>query len=157
MALVELRLATTAMAPPMSTTAMAPMTMARYFSKNDGSALTRPLEAALRRAAERDVAVEVDVVVGGRGVGAPAGGVAGVGAAPVSGLDVAAGAPAPVEDPPVVVVGGWKVRDFLLTGLLVKGSESRLDEPRPGGAPAKPPDEDDRQGERDDRAGQPGR
>ena len=58
---------------------------------------------------------------------------------------------------PPVVVGGWKVRDFLLTGLLVKGFASRLHEPPPGGSSAEPPEEDDRKGECDDGAGQPGR
>ena len=67
---------------------MAPMMIARYFSKKVGGALTRPLLAALRRAADRDVAVEeVDVT----GVA-----VAGRGALPVAGgVDPAAGGVAP--------------------------------------------------------------
>ena len=69
---------------------------------------------------------------------------------------VVAGVGLPVAVPPLVG-GGWNVRDFLLTGLLVMGFLSRLDEPPLGGPPGEPPQEDHRKGERDDGAGQPGR
>ena len=143
LALVELWLATMKTAPPTRTTAMTPMMTARYFSKNVGGALTRPPPAAVRRAADRDVA---GAVVTGVGV---------TGALPSTGV-VVAGVGAPAVVPPLVV-GGWNVRDFLLTGLLVMGSLSRLDEPPLGGTPGEPPEEDHRKGERDDGAGQPGR
>lgn len=139
---------------------MTPMMMARYFSKKVGGALIRVLFAALRRAAERDVA---DAGVTGADFGAPP---AGGRAAPVEGVapagapaastGVVAGVGALVGVLPLVA-GGWNVRDFLLTGLLVMGFVSWLDEPPPGGTPAEPSEEDHRKGERDDGAGQPGR
>ncbi len=81
-------------------------------------------------------------------------GVTGDVASPSTGF--AAGAPVGAGAPPLVV-GGWNVRDFLLTGLLVDRFVSRLDEPPSGGTPAETPDEDPSKGERDHGAGQPGR
>ena len=123
---------------------MTPMMSARYFSNTFGGALTRPLPAAERRAAERDVA---GALVHGRRLV--------TGALPSTGA-VGAGVGVPAAVLPLVG-GGWNVRDFLLTGLLVMGFVSRLDEPPLGGPPGEPPQEDHRKGERDDGAGQPGR